>query len=105
MAYEFTVSDVLPATPMAVYDAWMSNDGPAGMTGAGAEIDAREGGEFSVWDGYWTSCGRGSPSRRTGSGGAAAPGSARLTSRALRAESARARPCGLSSSRPSPDHT
>ena len=52
MAYQFTVSDVIPATPMAVYDAWMSNDGHTGMTGAGAQIDAREGGEFSAWDGY-----------------------------------------------------
>jgi uncharacterized protein YndB with AHSA1/START domain len=56
MAYEFTVSEVLPATPMAVYDAWMSDDGHAGMTGAGAEIDARVGGEFTAWDGYI--CGR-----------------------------------------------
>jgi uncharacterized protein YndB with AHSA1/START domain len=52
MAYEFTVSDVLPATPAAVYDAWMSDDGHAGMTGAPAEIDPRVGGEFSAWDGY-----------------------------------------------------
>ncbi|MGD0121292.1 MAG: hypothetical protein ABSC46_01880 [Candidatus Limnocylindrales bacterium] len=52
MACEFTVSDVIPATPMAVYDAWMSNDGHGGMAGAAAEIDLREGGEFSAWDGY-----------------------------------------------------
>jgi uncharacterized protein YndB with AHSA1/START domain len=54
MAYEFTVSDVLPAAPMAVYEAWMSDDGHAGMTGAAAEIDARVGGEFTAWDGYIT---------------------------------------------------
>jgi hypothetical protein len=29
MAYEFTVSDVLPASPQAVYEAWMSSDGTA----------------------------------------------------------------------------
>jgi activator of HSP90 ATPase len=52
MAYEFTVSDVLAAKPMAVYDAWMSADGHAAMTGAGAEVDPRVGGEFSAWDGY-----------------------------------------------------
>ena len=52
MAYEFTVSDVLPATPMAVYQAWMSSDGHAAMTGAGAEIDPRVNGDFSAWDGY-----------------------------------------------------
>jgi uncharacterized protein YndB with AHSA1/START domain len=52
MAYEFTVSDVLPATPAAVYHAWMSSDGHAAMTGAEADIDPRVGGEFSAWDGY-----------------------------------------------------
>ena len=54
MAYEFTVSEVLPATPQAVYDAWMSSDGHAAMTGAGAEIDPRAGGDFTAWDGYIT---------------------------------------------------
>jgi activator of HSP90 ATPase len=52
MAYEFTVSDVLPATPTAIYDAWMSSAGHAAMTGAEAEIDARVGGDFTAWDGY-----------------------------------------------------
>ena len=52
MPYEFTVSDVLPANPMAVYDAWMSSDGHSGMTGGTAEIDPCVGGEFSAWDGY-----------------------------------------------------
>jgi uncharacterized protein YndB with AHSA1/START domain len=54
MAYEFTIEDVLPATPQAVYDAWLSAAGHAGMTGAGAEIDARVGGKFTAWDGYIT---------------------------------------------------
>jgi uncharacterized protein YndB with AHSA1/START domain len=54
MAYEFTISDVLPATPDAVYDAWMSDDGHSGMTGAVAEIDPRVGAEFTAWDGYIT---------------------------------------------------
>jgi uncharacterized protein YndB with AHSA1/START domain len=54
MAYEFTVSDILPANPQVVYDAWMSSEGHAGMTGAGADIDPRVGGEFSAWDGYIT---------------------------------------------------
>jgi uncharacterized protein YndB with AHSA1/START domain len=52
MAYEFTVADVMPATPRAVYDAWMSDDGHTGMTGATAEIDPRVGGELTAWDGY-----------------------------------------------------
>ena len=54
MPYEFTILDFVPADPMAVYDAWMSSDGHAGMTGAGAEIDPRVGGEFTAWDGYIT---------------------------------------------------
>lgn len=49
---EFTVSDVLPATPEAVYKAWMSSEGHAAMTGAGARVDGRVGGEFEAWDGY-----------------------------------------------------
>jgi uncharacterized protein YndB with AHSA1/START domain len=52
MAYEFTVSDVLPATPQAVYDAWMSSEGHAAMTGGSAQIDARVGGDYTAWDGY-----------------------------------------------------
>lgn len=54
MAYEFTIADVLPATPQAVYDAWMSDDGHTEMTGGTAEIDPRVGGEFTAWDGYIT---------------------------------------------------
>jgi activator of HSP90 ATPase len=52
MAHEFTVSDVLPATPQAVYDAWMSSEGHAAMTGGSAQIDARVGREYTAWDGY-----------------------------------------------------
>ncbi len=52
MAYEFTVSDVVPASPEAVYDAWMSSEGHAAMTGAEASIDPRVGGAFTAWDGY-----------------------------------------------------
>jgi|SRR5664280_993889 len=52
MAYEFTVSDVLPASPQAVYEAWMSSEGHGKMTGGAAEIDPRVGGEFTAWDGY-----------------------------------------------------
>ena len=52
MFIEFTVSDVLPATPDAVYEAWMSSDGHAAMTGAPARVDPAVGGEFEAWDGY-----------------------------------------------------
>ena len=52
MATDFAVSDVLPATPEAVYDAWLSSTGHSAMTGADAEIDPRPGGAFQAWDGY-----------------------------------------------------
>ena len=54
MSYDFEVSDVLPASPTAIYDAWMSSAGHSAMTGADATIDAQLGGEFSAWDGYIT---------------------------------------------------
>jgi activator of HSP90 ATPase len=52
MAYDFEVSDVLPATPEAIYAAWLTSDGHSAMTGAEARVDARVGGEFEAWDGY-----------------------------------------------------
>src|ERR1035441_6770457 len=44
MTYNFELSDVLPATPQAIYDAWMSSDGHSAMTGAPATIDPQLGG-------------------------------------------------------------
>ena len=52
MPYDFKVSDVIPATPEEIYDAWMSTDGHTAMTGADAHVDPRVGGEFDAWDGY-----------------------------------------------------
>ena len=52
MTYNFELSDVLPATPQAIYDAWMSSDGHSAMTGAPATIDPQLGGAFEAWDGY-----------------------------------------------------
>lgn len=54
MGYDFEVSDILPATPDEIYRAWMSSEGHAAMTGAGAEIDPGVGGEYEAWDGYIT---------------------------------------------------
>jgi uncharacterized protein YndB with AHSA1/START domain len=54
MPYDFEVSDVVPATPEQIYDAWMSSDGHTGMTGAEAHVDPRVGGDFDAWDGYIT---------------------------------------------------
>ena len=52
MAYDFELSTELPATPEAVYEAWMSSQGHTAMTGAAAKVDARPGGSFEAWDGY-----------------------------------------------------
>lgn len=52
MAYDFEVSDVLPATPEAIYAGWLTSDGHSAMTGSQARVDARVGGEFEAWDGY-----------------------------------------------------
>ncbi|MGO9324602.1 MAG: SRPBCC domain-containing protein [Terracidiphilus sp.] len=52
MAHGFTVSATIPASPKAVYDAWLSSEGHAAMTGAGAKVSARVGGAFTAWDGY-----------------------------------------------------
>jgi activator of HSP90 ATPase len=43
---------VLPATPEAIYAAWLTSDGHSAMTGSQARVDARVGGEFEAWDGY-----------------------------------------------------
>jgi hypothetical protein len=29
MSFDFTASDVIPAAPKAIYDAWLSSDGHA----------------------------------------------------------------------------
>ena len=54
MAYDFVLSTVLPASPQAVYDAWMSSEGHGEMTLTECTIDPRVGGEYEVGDGYIT---------------------------------------------------
>lgn len=44
------VSAVLPASPDAVRDAWLSADGHEAMTGAPATVGPD--GRFTAWDGY-----------------------------------------------------
>ncbi len=50
----FTVALVIPASPEAIYKAWLSSKGHAEMTGAPAKCSARPSGVFSAWDGYIT---------------------------------------------------
>ena len=53
MSSEFTVSDVIPATPDAIYAAWLSSADHTGMTGAKrAEAGAAVGDRFTAHDGY-----------------------------------------------------
>ncbi len=54
MAYDFKLSCTLPASPEAIYDAWLDSAKHSAMTGGGAKIVNRIGGAYSVWDGYIT---------------------------------------------------
>jgi activator of HSP90 ATPase len=52
MESKFTVSEVIPATPEQIYQAWLSTKGHSAMTGNPAEVEARVKGKFTAWDGY-----------------------------------------------------
>jgi uncharacterized protein YndB with AHSA1/START domain len=52
MTIQFTVSDVIPATPDDVYGAWLDSDGHSKMTGSPAHASTDVGGKFDAWDGY-----------------------------------------------------
>jgi len=53
MSLAFSVSDVIPASPQAIYDAWLDSKGHADMTGGKpATCSTAVGGAFTVWDGY-----------------------------------------------------
>jgi activator of HSP90 ATPase len=53
MPFAFTVSDVIPATPRQIYDAWLDSKGHAQITGGQpAHISAEPGAAFTVWNGY-----------------------------------------------------
>jgi uncharacterized protein YndB with AHSA1/START domain len=55
VAIAFSVSDVIPATPQQIYEAWLSSDGHNAITGGQpADISAQEGAGFTVWNGYIT---------------------------------------------------
>jgi len=50
----FEVDDLIPAAPEAIFDAWISPDGHATMTGAEASGGSEVGASFSAWGGYIT---------------------------------------------------
>jgi uncharacterized protein YndB with AHSA1/START domain len=52
MPYTFTLASTIPASPRAVYDAWLDSSGHSEMTGAKAKASRKVGGAFTAWDGY-----------------------------------------------------
>ena len=52
MAFSFTLTDTVPATPQQIYDAWLSSRGHTKMTGSTARAKPEEGAAFSAWGGY-----------------------------------------------------
>ena len=54
MAYDYEVSDVIPARVDMIYDTWLSSGGHSAMTGGKAEIAPEVGGTYEAWDGYIT---------------------------------------------------
>jgi uncharacterized protein YndB with AHSA1/START domain len=54
MSVAFEISEVFPATPQAIYQAWLNSEGHTAMTGSPAQASAQVGGSFSAWDGYIT---------------------------------------------------
>jgi len=52
MGIQFEVFDVIPATPEAVYNAWLNSEEHGLMTGGSAHVSAVIGDTFEAWDGY-----------------------------------------------------
>jgi activator of HSP90 ATPase len=52
MPFSFTLTDVIPATPQQIYDAWLDSRGHTKMTGSAAKAKPVEGAAFSAWGGY-----------------------------------------------------
>ncbi len=54
MSYTFTLTDVIPAPPAAIYDAWLHSRSHSDMTGGKANQSPRIGATVTAWDGYIT---------------------------------------------------
>jgi uncharacterized protein YndB with AHSA1/START domain len=52
MSYDFTLTSFIPATPQAIYDAWLDSRGHSEMTGGKATASNAVGGAFTAWDGF-----------------------------------------------------
>jgi activator of HSP90 ATPase len=52
MAFDFTLTEIIPATPQEVYDAWLDAKSHGAMTGSKAKAAPQESAAFTAWDGY-----------------------------------------------------
>ncbi len=52
MSFKFTVSDVIPASPRAVYDAWLDSRAHGAMTNSKSKASTKVGGKFMATDDY-----------------------------------------------------
>ena len=52
MTIAFEISEFISASPLVVYQTWLSSAGHTAMTGSPADASAEVGETFSAWDGY-----------------------------------------------------
>jgi activator of HSP90 ATPase len=52
MSYDFILTALIPATPQAIYNAWLDSRRHTEMTGGEAEMSADADASFTAWDGY-----------------------------------------------------
>jgi activator of HSP90 ATPase len=52
MTYTFKLSDIIPASAQAIYQAWLDSRGHTAMTGSAAKASTAVGGRFTAWGGY-----------------------------------------------------
>jgi uncharacterized protein YndB with AHSA1/START domain len=54
MPYSYTLSTMIPASPVEIYQAWLDSIIHSEMTGGEANMSAEVGADVSAWDGYIT---------------------------------------------------
>jgi activator of HSP90 ATPase len=52
MTYSFQLAAEIPASPEAIYDAWLDSSGHSAMTGGQASASNLVEAGFTAWDGY-----------------------------------------------------
>ncbi|HLL52809.1 MAG TPA: SRPBCC domain-containing protein, partial [Myxococcaceae bacterium] len=53
MPDSFELSDVIPARPEQIYQAWLSSEGHTAMTGEKAQVTPGVGGDFRIGEYMW----------------------------------------------------